>query len=88
LQNEYDFLAINFSVSIQWYSCLIEQCHCLLSIVKGQLNSSINKAPLHFAETKNLQQEDYDAKRIACGQGSSKPKQKRKKASAHPAAAL
>jgi hypothetical protein len=25
LQNEYDFLAINFPVSIQWYSCLIEQ---------------------------------------------------------------
>jgi hypothetical protein len=70
LQKQYDFLAINFPVSIQWYSCLIEQCHCSLSIVKGQLNSSINKAPLHFAETENLQQEDSDAERIACGQGS------------------
>jgi hypothetical protein len=56
LQNESDFLAINFPVSIQWYSCLIEQCHCSLSIVKGQLNSSINKAPSHLAKTENLQQ--------------------------------
>jgi hypothetical protein len=36
LQNESDFLAVNFPVSIQWYSCLIEQCHCSWSIVKGQ----------------------------------------------------
>jgi hypothetical protein len=78
-----DFLAINFLVSIQWYYCLIEQCHCSLSIVKGQLNSSINKAPSHFAETENLQQEDSDAECIACGL-----KQKRKKASAQPAAAV
>jgi hypothetical protein len=88
LQNESDFLAINFPVSIQWYSCLIEQCHCLLSIVKGQLNSSINKAPSYFAETENLQQEDSDAERIACGQGSLEPKQKRRKASAHHTASV
>jgi hypothetical protein len=56
--------------------------------VKGQLNSSINKAPLYFAETENLQIEDSDAEHIACGQGSLEPKQKRKKASAHPAAAV
>jgi hypothetical protein len=55
LQNVSDFLAVNFPVSIQWYSCLIEQCHCSWSIVKGQLNSSIDKAPSHFAETENLQ---------------------------------
>jgi hypothetical protein len=88
LQNESDFLAINFPVSIQWYSCLIEQCHCSLSIVKGQLNSSINKAPSHLAETENLQQEDSDVERIACGQGSSESKQKRRKASAHPTVAV
>jgi hypothetical protein len=88
LQNEYDFSAINFPFSIQWYSCLIEQCHCSLSIVKGQLNSSINKAPSHFAETENLQHEDSNAERIACGQGSSEPKQKRRKASTHPAVAV
>jgi hypothetical protein len=84
LQNEYDFLAVNFPVSIQWYSCLIEQCHCSWSIVKGQLNSSIDKASSHFAETENLQQEDSDTKRITCGQGSIELKQKRKKTSAHP----
>jgi hypothetical protein len=56
--------------------------------VKGQLNSSINKAPLHSAETENLQQEDSIAERIACGQGSSELKQKRRKASAHPAAGV
>jgi hypothetical protein len=56
--------------------------------VKGQLNSSINKAPSHFVEIETLQQEDSDAERIACGQGSSEPKQKRKKASAHPTAAM
>jgi hypothetical protein len=78
-------LAINFSVSIQWYSCLIEQCHCSWSIVKGQLNSSIDKAPLYSVETENLQQEDSNVERIACGQGSLEPKQKRRKASAHPA---
>jgi hypothetical protein len=83
LQNESNFLAINFPVSIQWYSSLIEQCHCSWSIVKGQLNSSIDKAPSHSAETENLQQEDSNAKRIACGQGSSEPKQKRRKASTH-----
>jgi hypothetical protein len=88
LQNESDFLAINFPVSIQWYSCLTEQCHCLFSIVKGQLNSSINKAPLYFAETEYLQQEDSDAERIACRQGSLEPKQKRRKASTHPTTAV
>jgi hypothetical protein len=88
LQNEYDFLAINFLVSIQWYSCLIEQCHCSLSIVKGQLNSSINKALSHFAEAENLQQEDSNAERIAYGQGSLEPKQKRRKTSIQPAAAV
>jgi hypothetical protein len=52
------------------------------------MNSSINKAPSHSAETENLQQENSDAERIACGQGSSEPKQKKRKASAHPAAAV
>jgi hypothetical protein len=51
-------------------------------------NSSIDKAPLHSAETENLQQEDSDAESIACGQGSSKIKQKKKKAFAHLAAAV
>jgi hypothetical protein len=88
LQNESDFLAINFLVSIQWYSYLIKQCHCSLSIVKGQLNSSINKAPSYFAKTENLQQEDSDVEHIACRQGSSELKQKRRKASAHPTAAV
>jgi hypothetical protein len=49
------------------------------------INSSIDKAPSHSVETENLQQEDSDAERIACGQGSSEPKQKGRKASAHPA---
>jgi hypothetical protein len=35
--------------------------------VKGQLNSSIDKAPSHSAEIENLQQEDSDAECIACG---------------------
>ena len=47
------------------------------------INSSINKAPSHSAEIENLQQEVSNAERIACGQGSSEPKQKRRKASAH-----
>jgi hypothetical protein len=56
--------------------------------VKGQLNSSINKAPSHFAKIENLQHEDFDAERIACGQGSLEPKQKKRKASAHPTAVV
>jgi hypothetical protein len=52
------------------------------------INSSIDKAPSHSAETENLQQEDSDAERIACGQGSSEPKQKKWKAFAHPATAV
>jgi hypothetical protein len=47
LQNESDFLAVNFPVSIQWYSCLIEQCHCSWSIVKGQLILQLTR-PLAF----------------------------------------
>jgi hypothetical protein len=56
--------------------------------VKGQLNSSIDKASSHFAETENLQHEDSNVERIVYGQGSSEPKQKRRKASAHPAASV
>jgi hypothetical protein len=56
--------------------------------VKGQLNSSIDKTPSHSAETENLQQEDSDAERITCRQGSSEPKQKSRKASAHPTACV
>jgi hypothetical protein len=56
--------------------------------VKGQLNSSINKALSHFAEAENLQQEDSNAERIAYGQGSLEPKQKRRKTSIQPAAAV
>jgi hypothetical protein len=67
LQNKSDFLAVNFPVSIQWYYYLIEQCHYSWSIVKGQLNSSIDKAPSYSTETKNLQQEDSDVERIAYG---------------------
>jgi hypothetical protein len=52
------------------------------------IHSSIDKAPSHSAETENLQQEDFDAERIACGQGSSEPKQKKRKASAHPTATV
>jgi hypothetical protein len=52
------------------------------------INYSTNKAPSHSAEIENLQQEDSDAERIACGQDSSEPKQKRRKAYAHPAAAV
>jgi hypothetical protein len=44
------------------------------------INYSIDKAPSYSAETENLQQEDFDAERIACRQGSSEPKQKRRKA--------
>lgn len=40
---------------------------------------------MHSAETENLQLEESDAERIACGQDSSEPKQKRRKASAHSA---
>jgi hypothetical protein len=53
--------------------------------VKGQLNSSIDKAPSHSVETEKIQQEDSDAEHITCGQGSLEPKQKRRNASAHPA---
>jgi hypothetical protein len=67
LQNESDFFAFNFPIPIQWYSYLIVQCHYSWSIVKGQLNSSIDKAPSHSAEIENLQQEDSDAECIACG---------------------
>ena len=49
------------------------------------INSSIDKAPSHSVETENLQLEDSDAERIACGQGSSQPKQKKRKAFVHPA---
>ena len=52
------------------------------------INSSIDKAPSHSAEIENLHQEDSDAECIACGQGSLEPKQKRRKASTHPAAAM
>ena len=52
------------------------------------INSSIDKAPSHSAESKNLQQEVSDAEHIACGQGSLELKQKKRKASAHPAAAV
>jgi hypothetical protein len=45
LQNEFDFLAVNFPVSIQWYSCLIEQCHCSLSVVKGQVILQLTRPP-------------------------------------------
>jgi hypothetical protein len=45
LQNESDFLAVNFPVSIQWYSYLIEQCHCSWSIVKGQLILQLTRPP-------------------------------------------
>jgi hypothetical protein len=45
LQIEYDFLAVNFPVSIQWYSCLIEQCHCSWSIVKGQFILQLTRPP-------------------------------------------
>jgi hypothetical protein len=49
------------------------------------INYSIDKASSHSTETENFQQEESDAERIACGQGSSEPKQKRRKAFAHPA---
>ena len=45
LQNESDFLAVHFPVSIQWYSCLIEQYHCSWSIVKGQLILQLTRLP-------------------------------------------
>jgi hypothetical protein len=45
LQNEFDFFAVNFLVSIQWYSCLIEQCHCSWSILKGQLIIQLTRLP-------------------------------------------
>ena len=55
---------------------------------KRSINSSIDKAHSHFVETENLQQEDSDTERIACGQGSLESKQKRKKAFLHPTAAV
>jgi hypothetical protein len=45
LQNESDFFTVNFPVSIQWYSCLIEQYHCSWSIVKGQLIIQLTRPP-------------------------------------------
>ena len=52
------------------------------------INSSIDKAPLHFAKIENLQQGDSDVEHITYGQGSLEPKQKKRKASAHPAIAV
>jgi hypothetical protein len=52
------------------------------------IHSLIDKAPSHFVETENLQQEDSDAERIACRQGSSEPKKKKRKACTHPTAAV
>ena len=52
------------------------------------INSLIDKVPSHFVEIENLEQVDSDVECIACGQGSSEPKQKKRKASTQPAAAM